>query len=185
MLAFLMTITDEQYRSQIDRLYKRYHQKMLRMATNAFSAAKRNNPGLDAEDAVQSTFLCIVRYAHAVPFKKSEREVKAYIFAILHNEISKILCEKELPGQQNMEYPDQESMQDFAEKLHIRERYAEVVAAIRDMDPKYSTVLLLCYAEGLTADQAAKLMGLPVGTVYTRLRRGKQKLIEILAKEES
>ena len=62
MLAFLMTIADEQYRSQIDRLYKRYHQKMLRMATNAFSAAKRNNPGLDAEDAVQSTFLCIVRY---------------------------------------------------------------------------------------------------------------------------
>ena len=51
MLAFLMTIADEQYRSQIDRLYKRYHQKMLRMATNAFSAAKRNNPGLDAEDA--------------------------------------------------------------------------------------------------------------------------------------
>jgi len=42
MLTFLMTIADEQYRSQIDQLYKRYHQKMLRMATNAFSAAKRN-----------------------------------------------------------------------------------------------------------------------------------------------
>ncbi|MBQ7379197.1 MAG: RNA polymerase sigma factor [Clostridia bacterium] len=185
MLTFLMMIADEQSRPHIEQLYKKYHKKMLRLAMRAFTAAKRNNPALDAEDAVQSTFLCIVRYAHAVPFDKQKRELEAYVFSILQHEISKILSEQELPSEQDMEYPDTETMRDFAEKIQIQEQFTKVVAVIRDMDPKYSTVLLLCYAEGLSVEQVARLLGLPSGTVYTRLRRGKQKLIEILEKEES
>lgn len=49
MLAFLMTIADEQYSAKIERLYHRYHKPMLRIAKQRFANAKRSNPGLDAE----------------------------------------------------------------------------------------------------------------------------------------
>ena len=186
MLIFLLSMADEQYQSHIERLFKRYHQQMMRVARKRFVRAERNNPSLDAEDAVQSAFLCIVRYAHVVPFGKPERELKAYVFAILQNEISKILEESELPSENELvDYRDEESLQEFGERIHNQERYNEVVAEIRDMDPRYSTVLLLCYAEGMTVEQVAKLLSVPQSTVYTRLRRGKQQLIEKLAKEDA
>lgn len=186
MLMFLLAMADEAYREYIERLFKRYHTKMLRIAKQKFARAERNNPELDAEDAVQSAFLSIVQYAHVVPFQKPEQELKAYVFAILHHEIAKILMESELPLENElMDIRDEESLQEFGERIHIQERYNEVVAEIRDMDPRYSTVLLLCYAEGMTVEQVAKLLSVPQSTVYTRLRRGKQQLIEKLAKEDA
>lgn len=184
MLMFLLAMADEAYREYIERLFKRYHTKMLRIAKQKFARAERNNPELDAEDAVQSAFLSIVQYAHVVPFQKPEQELKAYVFAILHHEIAKILMESELPLESElMDIRDEESLQEFSERIHIQERYTEVVAAIRNMDPRYSTVLLLYYGEELTVEQISKVLGISTSTVYTRLRRGKQKLLEKLAKE--
>lgn len=184
MLIFLLSLADEQFRPQIERLFRRYHNKMLRVARQSFARAKHHNPALDAEDAVQSTFLSIVRYANSVPFGKPENELKAYLFTILHHEITKIIEEPELPSQDGVEdIIDIESLSDLAERIDIRDQYAEVVTAIRDMDPKYSSVLLLCYGEEMTVKQAAEVLGISPNTVYTRLRRGKQQLIEKFAKE--
>ncbi|MBR5601393.1 MAG: RNA polymerase sigma factor [Clostridia bacterium] len=185
MLVFLLTLADEQYRPQIERLFKRYHNDMLRIAKRAFRSCGRQNPGMDAEDAVQSTFGSIVRYAHAVPFDAPRAELEAYIFAILKNEICKILEEPELTSWPDMEnFVDPESAEVFGRRISIREHYSEVIRAICDMDPRYSTVLLLRYGEDMTVEQIAKLMGIPQPTVYSRLRRGKQQLLERFGKEE-
>ena len=185
MLLFLLKIADEQYHSQIERTYYRYHEKMLRVALQCFVKAKRNNPESDAEDAVQSAFLSIVRYAHVVPFDKQEGELKAYVFSILHNEISKILAEPELSSDIDIEnIADLESLRDLSEQINVQERYKEVVLAIRDMDPKYSTVLFLYYVRELSAERLAKVLGVSKNTVYTRLRRGKMQLIDRFSKED-
>lgn len=185
MLIFLLTVADEQYRPQIERLFKRYHHDMLRIAKRAFRSCGRQNPGMDAEDAVQSTFGSIVRYAHAVPFDRSEAELRAYVYTILHHEIAKILEDPEQAFSIDAsELPDRESLPEFGERLHVREQYDEVVAFIREMDPKYSTVLLLYFAEELTGEQIAKLLGISKNTVYTRLRRGKQQLLDRFGKGE-
>ena len=78
MLIFLLSLADEQYRPQIERLFRRYHNKMMRVARQSFARAKHHNPALDAEDAVQSTFLSIVRYVNSVPFGKPENVVRFY-----------------------------------------------------------------------------------------------------------
>lgn len=185
MLAFLMTIADEQYSAKIERLYHRYHKPMLRIAKQRFANAKRSNPGLDAEDAVQGAFTGIVRYAHAVPFDRPKAELEAYLFMVLSNEISKILDEPEQAFEIDASnLPDRESLQDFGERLFIREKYGEIVAFIENMEPRYSTVLLLRYGEDMTVEQIAKLMEIPEPTVYSRLRRGKQQLLEAFGKEE-
>ncbi|MBE6697644.1 MAG: sigma-70 family RNA polymerase sigma factor [Ruminococcaceae bacterium] len=186
MLSFLLTMADEQYRERIERLYKRYHKPMLKIAKQRFVNALRSNPTLDAEDAVQAAFMGLVRYAHAVPFDRPRAELEAYVFTVLHHEISKILDQPEQTFEiDSRELLDQESLQDFGERLYIRDKYAQIVAFIRDMDPKYSTVLLLRYGNELTVEQIAKLTGLPQPTVYSRLRRGKQQLLEKFGKGES
>lgn len=184
MLAFLMMIADEQYTKHIERLYMRHHKHMIRLAEKRFTRAKRNNPESDAEDAVQATFLAIVRYAHVVPFEKSERELGAYVFAILENEVNKILGIPELNCQNGVEnYEDDDELQAFAECIHIKEQYAAVVKEIQNMDMRYSTVLMLHYCEEMPVKGIASLLGISEKTIYTRLRRGRQQLIEKFSKE--
>lgn len=184
MLPFLLSIADEAYQASIERIFNRYHRRMLRLSLKQFKIANRNNPTMDAEDAVQSTFLCIVKYANVIPFDKPERELKAYIFTILQNEISKILGEAELMTQPNFEnYADKESLLELGERIYVRDQYAEIVAAIREMDLKYSTVLYMYYCEEISVEQIAEMLGVSKSTVYTRLRRGKQQLIQKFAKE--
>ena len=182
MLTFLLTIADEQYHQQIERLFKRYHKPMLRYAKHRFYIANRNNFEFDAEDAVQSTFEKIARYAHIVPFGRPEKELEAYVYAILQNEISKILQEPEMICEDIANYVDLGSAQDLGEKIRIRDRYDTVVALFKTIDPKYSTVLMLYYCEEMTVKEIAKMLVLSEKTVYTRLHRGKQKVIDALGK---
>ena len=44
------------------------------------------------------------------------------------------------------------------------------------MPERYRAVLVLCYLEGLTQHQAAQQLGWPLGTVQSRLARGRERL---------
>ncbi len=187
MLFFLLTITPEQYQSQIERLYCRYHADMLKVAKQILYSHQRNNYKLDAEDAVQSAFEKIVRYASNVPFDKPEKVLKAYIYVVLQNEINRILSETDLTEYEYTEYVEFAecmSAEDLGETIHIRERYREVVRAIENMDSRYSTVLLLYYFHDIPVKQIAVILGLSEKTIYTRISRGRQKLIDLLEKGE-
>ena len=69
------------------------------------------------------------------------------------------------------------------EDVDIQMMYEDVVKAIDDLDPVYSTTLLLKYERGMTPDQIAEQMDIPVKTVYTRLSRGKKLLRDALKGE--
>ena len=185
MLVFLLTLTDEEYRIHIERLFKRYHKPMLRLASHKFFMKKRSNYQLDAEDAVQGTFEKIVRYAHTVPFDRPEKELRAYVYSILQHQISEILQEPELLCEDITDYADINDAQEFGEKLHISERYDQVVTAIRNMEPRYSTALMLYYCEDMSVNRIAHMLEIPEKTVYSRLRRGKQMLIEMFGEESN
>ena len=56
------------------------------------------------------------------------------------------------------------------------EPWAELHTEIARLPEKYRIPIVLCYFEGLTHDQAAGRLGWPVGTVKTRLARGREQL---------
>jgi len=58
--------------------------------------------------------------------------------------------------------------------LEEREREELVRAVLLAMKPRYREVLFLVYVEGLKIDEAASVLGLPQGTVKTRLMRGRE-----------
>ena len=66
------------------------------------------------------------------------------------------------------------------EKLDIKERYNEIVSAITMLDERYSTTMFLVFCEEKTVNEIAEMMGISAKTVYTRLARGKQLLLNHL-----
>ena len=66
--------------------------------------------------------------------------------------------------------------------LAAKEQQKLLLDALRRIPLDYQIALELHYWEGFTAAQTAEVVGLPLGTVKTRLRRGRQ-LVEAVLEE--
>ena len=63
------------------------------------------------------------------------------------------------------------------------EKFRAVVDAVKRLEDKYSNALYLYYVTERPIREIAALLGVPEKTVYTRIERGKKKLLEMLGKE--
>ena len=63
------------------------------------------------------------------------------------------------------------------------EKALAVLAAVRALPQKYSSVIHLHYYEGYSIQEISKLLGLPAPTVGTRLARGRERLRQMLKEE--
>ena len=62
------------------------------------------------------------------------------------------------------------------------ERTALVRRALEVVDERYRETLFLVYVEGLKVEEAARVLGIPEGTVKTRLMRGREALRKALVR---
>ncbi len=62
-----------------------------------------------------------------------------------------------------------------------RERAALLRRALGEISARYREAIRLVYVEGRTVEESARVLGVPAGTVKTRLLRGRRALREILA----
>jgi RNA polymerase sigma-70 factor (ECF subfamily) len=58
-------------------------------------------------------------------------------------------------------------------ELETRERAEQVVAALGRVDPEYRAVLIMRDVEGFDYQQMADVLGLPLGTLKSRLFRAR------------
>ncbi len=68
------------------------------------------------------------------------------------------------------------------ERIESRERSLLLREALREIDTRYREVIFLVYVEGLRVDETARLLGVPEGTVKTRLMRGREALRRMLVR---
>jgi len=179
MLQFLLTVSDESDHSKIEYIYNKFYAGMMRFALSRLRSYGRRNYMLEAEDALQNAFMKIVKNIDKIDFSRGEKNVKNYCFTILTNEISNLLQE----NFENFEIFEEfclEKEYNFIEELEIKERYDEVVKAIRKLDEKYSYTLYLTFCREMTVNEIAEMMGISTKTVYSRLARGKQLLLDSL-----
>ena len=182
MLAFLLTIADESNKEKVLYIYNRYHDSMMRFAKTELYALGSLNIDVNAEDAVQSAFLKIVRYIDRIDLSLGEKAVKSYIFSIVYHEIHNLLQEEaHLHDMEEMiEVDFNVNDADFIERLDIKQRYERVVRAISSLDEKYSFTLFWVYCQDMSIRNIADMLGISENTVYTRLARGKRYLLKIL-----
>jgi RNA polymerase sigma-70 factor (ECF subfamily) len=68
-------------------------------------------------------------------------------------------------------------------EVEVQEQSSQLIAAIRRLDPQTCDVFILRFIEQLSIAEVAIIVGEPVGTVKSRLHRGRQRLAEILCPE--
>jgi RNA polymerase sigma-70 factor, ECF subfamily len=128
-----------------------------------------------AEDLAQETLLMVWRKAALYVHDKGS--MTTWVFAIARNlRIDRL--RREVPWQELPEWrlaePSDEAQPDeaFAEK----QRQLRVQAALAELPQDQRQVVALAYIEGLSHSEIAARMGLPLGTVKSRMRIAYQKV---------
>jgi RNA polymerase sigma factor (sigma-70 family) len=126
----------------------------------------------EAEDAFQATFLVLARKAGAGGWRDS---VAGWLQAVARRVALKARSAAarrrhrvaELTEEPCARQPEEEAWAD------VRPVLDEELSRLPE---SYRTPLVLCYLEGKTNEEAARLLGRPVGTVWYQLSRGREML---------
>ena len=142
-------------------LFHRYRDDVYRLAVNYTRSPQ------EAEDVCQTVFLKLMDQGEITPEKE-----KAWLMQVTANECRDLLrsawWKRTVP---------------LEDAVHVSQSRAdETIHLLQTLDPKYRVVLYLHYYEQYTTQEISKLLKIPMGTVSTRLKRGRDRL-KLLLKE--
>ncbi|MCB0995207.1 MAG: RNA polymerase sigma factor [Acidimicrobiales bacterium] len=161
-------------RSALEQLYRRHAGWLM-----ARLEARCGDPDL-VDIAIQDCFLAVWRTAKKY---RGDGDVGAWLWGIaIRRLIDQLRKRRPVPlapevigrhhGGEPVNGPDDELL---ASGLH-----GDVGSALTNLDPDLQAVLLVTAVDGLTTKEAATLLGIPHGTVKTRLQRARRQLQEVL-----
>jgi RNA polymerase sigma-70 factor (ECF subfamily) len=131
------------------------------------------------EEAVQDTFVAVWREACRF---RSDGDVGAWIWGIgIRRLIDQLRRQKRKPVGRR-EYREDDSILISAEEQVLTGvEYGDLAGALNRLSPELRLVVQAIVLDGLTSKEAAQLLGIPAGTVRTRLARAKAQMREALA----
>lgn len=162
-------------RSALATLYGLEHRPVL-----AYLHAMTGDAGL-AEEVVQDTFLAAWRGASAFAGRAT---VRSWLFAIARRRAADSLRKvgrptlRLLPLDDARDAPSAEP--DPADLAIAAATRAEIAAAIDRLGPLHQEILLLTFGHGLSYPELAETLGIPLGTVKSRLNHAKRALRPLL-----
>ena len=125
-----------------------------------------------ADDLVQD---CLERAISRWPLRRRDGDLRAWLFAILRN---RFLSGRRQDARRGLHVPVEE-VADLAEPHAAADRGAmlrDVLAGLDTLPEDQRSLLLLVAVEDLSYEDAARVTGVPVGTVMSRLSRGRARL---------
>jgi RNA polymerase sigma-70 factor (ECF subfamily) len=139
-----------------------------------------------AEDVTHDVFVALMRDGYQ--FDSSRGSVAAYLYGIARNRVLKRLARERAFISMSYTLPDDEfngddrlvAREDPLEELTRTETIEAVRQAILALPTHYREVVVLCNMQEMNYEQAAAIIGCPVGTVRSRLHRARQMLIDRL-----
>jgi RNA polymerase sigma factor (sigma-70 family) len=124
----------------------------------------------DAEDVFQATFLVLARKAGAVHWRDS---VAGWLYAVALRLAAKARCQA---ARRPLAAPVEPAAPDPVAALSARDLLAALDEEMAALPERLRGPAVLCWLEGRTQQEAARLLGLPFITLRRRLERGKRLL---------
>jgi RNA polymerase sigma factor (sigma-70 family) len=165
-------MSNQAFTQLVDAHYAALYRFALSLARNS----------ADAGDLVQQTFFIWATKGHGL---REMAKAKSWLFTTLYREFLRgrrrdqraSAIEDLPPGQRDI----------AAEEIdHVaRLDAATVMVALQGVDEVFRAPLTLFYLEDLSYQEIAEALEVPIGTVMSRLSRGKAQLRAILARDEA
>ncbi len=134
-----------------------------------------------AQDLVQQTFLQWAKKGHTL---RDASKVKTWLFTTIYREWLSI-ARREKKYEEVEFHPDLHgSTQQNDAGENPRVDSATLQTALEELDPNYRAPLVLFYLKELSYRDIAETLGVPIGTVMSRLSRAKDHLRTILRRIE-
>ena len=157
-------------------LYRRHADVLYRFAF------RMTGSSWGAEEIVQDVFMTLVR--EPGKYDAERGTLPAFLFGITRNKIMKYherlprevsLVERQEDGSGGgLTLRDSFTPAMWAEQ---RERLEKVRAAVMDLPIEFRETVVLCELEEMSYDQAARMLDCPIGTIRSRLHRGRALLL--------
>lgn len=128
------------------------------------------------DEVAQDTFVAVWRSARRWD---GRGEVAAWIWGIAIRRLIDALRGTPQPTSQLVEFAGYETSAE--EHVLLAVQYGDVGAALAGLSPELRAVVQATVLDGLTTREAAQLLGIPAGTVKTRMMRARAQLRERLA----
>jgi len=135
----------------------------------------------DAEEVVQEVFLLLIREPQK--FQPDRGELGAFLFGVTRNRVMKHL--ERLPREDSLDEINDKGIawrepQDPLTPMMIAEkseRIELVREAVLELPAEFREAVVLCELEEMSYEEAARTCGCPVGTIRSRLHRGRALLL--------
>ena len=157
-------------------LYRRHAAPLYRFAL------RMTGSGWGAEEIVQDVFMTLIR--EPSKYDVSRGTLPAFLFGIARNKVMKhnerqsreiSLVERSEDGRgAGITLRDPHTPAMWAEQS---QRLEKVRAAVQELPVEFRETVVLCELEELTYQQAAQLLECPIGTIRSRLHRGRALLL--------
>jgi len=145
------------------QLYRRYFPVVYRFFANKLG-------GDEIEDLVQSTFLACAGHRDRL---RDDHSFRAFVLAVARNEFFSHLTRRYRKGAPVD--PEQQSIADLgvsaSQLIARRDEHRMLAQAVRRIPLDLQDLVELHYFEQLTGPELAAVLGVPEGTIRSRLRR--------------
>ncbi len=169
-------------RKEFDKLVERYHRQAYNIAY------RMTNNQADAEDIVQEAFIRAYRFFHQyqrdMPFENWMYRIITNVFidSIRRRPKAKIRSLDEPiwtnEGSAPFEIADESAGPE--EKVLLKDVDSRIRKALEEIQPEFRLAVIYADIEGLSYEEIADAMGTSVGTVRSRIHRGRRQLREKL-----
>jgi RNA polymerase sigma-70 factor (ECF subfamily) len=183
---------DETWKSRMTAPTKeqRFQAMVLPHLNSAFNLARwltRSQP--DAEDVVQEAYLRAFKFFDSF----HGEDGRAWLLGIVRNtfytwyqqnktQAQSTLFEEELHSIKSDNYATAQSADNNPESLLIqKDSQRQMQHALESLSVEFREVMVMREVEDLSYKQIAGIIGIPIGTVMSRLGRGRKQLAEILS----
>ncbi len=138
-------------------------------------------PGLDADDLAHDVMILVLR---KLPTLRAPDRYAPWLFMITRREvIRRRRKEKARRWMPLFEREERCSAPGPCSQAELSETSRQLFGILERLPEAQRTALVLCDVEGRSAAEAATLLGVPPGTVKSRLRLGRQRFLTLAQRE--